>query len=250
MSESPVALGDIPAVILAGGQGTRLQAVLPGTQKVVATVADRPFLASLLEALASAGLREAILCTGFQAAQVAAQLGEAYGPLRLRYSPEPEPLGTAGAVRHALDHTSAETLLVLNGDSFCQADLGAFWVWHRSHTALGSLVLTQVPDTTRYGQVRTAADGEVQGFDEKGGAGGPGWINAGLYLLSRRLVAQTPLGRAVSIEREMFPAWIGQGLYAWRGGGRFIDIGTPASYAASATFFAADPQPGPQGSSL
>ncbi|MCC7359390.1 MAG: nucleotidyltransferase family protein [Anaerolineales bacterium] len=238
MSETASALGGVPAVILAGGQGTRLQAVLPGAQKVVAAVGERPFLAYVLEALAAAGLREAILCTGYHAEQVMAQFGAAYGPLRLTYSHEPEPLGTAGAVRQALDHTTAETVLVLNGDSFCEADLGAFWAWHRARRAPGSLALTHVPDTTRYGRVRATPEGVVLGFEEKGGAGGPGWINAGLYLLTRQLVAQTPRGRAVSIEREMFPAWVGQGLCAWPGGGRFIDIGTPASYRAAAAFFA------------
>jgi NDP-sugar pyrophosphorylase family protein len=143
-------------------------------------------------------------------------------------------------VRLALGQVTAETLLVLNGDSFCQADLAAFWDWHRAHHAQGSLVLTHVPDTIRYGRVMTGPDDAVTGFVEKGGAGGPGWINAGLYLLARALIEQTPAGRAVSIEHEMFPAWIGQGLYAWAGGGRFIDIGTPATYAAGAQFFASD----------
>jgi len=242
MSDRPAPLSGVPAVILAGGQGTRLQAVLPGRQKVVAEVGARPFVAYLLDALAAAGVRAAVLCTGYRGDQVAEQLGTGYGPLRLSYSQETEPLGTAGAVRLALAQTAAETLLVMNGDSYCEADLPAFWQWHQAHGARGSLLLTQVPDTTRFGRVRTGPDDAVIGFEEKGGAGGPGWINAGIYLLSRGLIKQTPPGRAVSIEREMFPAWVDQGLYAWAGGGRFIDIGTPATYAEGPQFFATQKQ--------
>lgn len=246
MSDGPLALSQVPAVVLAGGQGTRLQAVLPDRQKVVAEVGARPFVGYLLDALAAAGVQEVLLCTGYRAEQVEAQLGAHYGPLRLRYSRETAPLGTAGAVRQALAQVAAETVLVLNGDSFCQADLPAYWRWHQAHAARGSLLLTQVPDTTRYGRVVTAPDDAVTAFEEKGGAGGSGWINAGVYLLTRPLIEQIPTGRAVSIEREMFPAWVGQGLYAWPGGGRFIDIGTPATYAEGAQFFAHAPTP-PQG---
>lgn len=241
MSDQPASLSGVPAVILAGGLGTRLHAVLPDRQKVVAEVGARPFLAYLLDALAAAGVREAVLCTGYRGEQVAEELGATYGPLRLRYSQESEPLGTAGAARLALAHTAAETLLLLNGDSYCQADLPAFWQWHHAHGARGSLLLTHMPDITRYGRVRTGPDGAVTGFEEKGGAGGPGWINAGIYLLARGLLEQTPTGRAVSIEREMFPAWVGQGLYAWAGGGRFIDIGTPATLADAGRFFGSAP---------
>jgi len=243
MSDSPHPFSRVPAVILAGGQGTRLHAVLPDRQKVVAEVGARPFVGYLLDALAAAGVQDVLLCTGYRAEQVEAQLGASYGPLRLHYSHETEPLGTAGAVRLALAQVAAETLLVFNGDSYCQADLPAFWHWHKAHLARGSLLLTHVSDTMRYGRVVTGPDAVVTGFAEKGGAGGPGWINAGIYLLTRPLIEQIPTGRAVSIEREMFPAWVGQGLYAWPGGGRFIDIGTPATYAEGAQFFAAAPTP-------
>jgi NDP-sugar pyrophosphorylase family protein len=129
-------------------------------------------------------------------------------------------------------------VLVMNGDSFCQADLKAFYAWHQQQKGRGSLLLTRVPDTGRYGQVKIKPDGQIHSFVEKGEVSGPGWISAGVYLLERDLLQTIPAGRPVSIEKEMFPAWIEQGLYGYQSEGRFLDIGTPESYALAETFFA------------
>jgi D-glycero-alpha-D-manno-heptose 1-phosphate guanylyltransferase len=133
---------------------------------------------------------------------------------------------------------------VMNGDSYCQADLGAFWAWHLARQAAASLLLTQVADTRRYGRVALDAQDAVTGFVEKSAAGGPGWISAGIYLLGRELLAAIPAGRAVSVEREVFPAWVGRGLYGCPGGGRFLDFGTPESLAELPAFFAGQPEGG------
>jgi NDP-sugar pyrophosphorylase family protein len=127
-------------------------------------------------------------------------------------------------------------VLAMNGDSFCEADLAAFLAFHRISGAKASIVLTQVEDASRYAQVRFDDHGRVTRFDEKAPTAGPGWISAGIYLLSRELIEQIPADRSVSIERETFPEWIGRGLYAWPGGGRFIDIGTPQSYLDAQSF--------------
>jgi NDP-sugar pyrophosphorylase family protein len=99
------------------------------------------------------------------------------------------------------------------------------------------LLLNKILDAKRYGQVRVNAKGRVLSFDEKSDNGGSGWINAGIYLLSRRLLRTIPTSRAISLEREMFPAWIGQGLYGYHSTGRFLDIGTPESYYHAEQFF-------------
>jgi NDP-sugar pyrophosphorylase family protein len=245
MSEPVFDPAALTAVILAGGQGTRLQAVLPGQQKVVAAVGPQPFVAHLLDQLGAAGVRRAVLCTGYQAEQVQQRLGSAYGAITLRYSVETEPLGTAGALRLALPLVTGATALVLNGDSYCDFDLAAFWHAHAASGACGTLLLAHLDDTHRYGQVDLAADGAVARFVEKGARGGPGWVSAGVYLLGRAILESIPPARAVSIEREVFPAWVGRGLHGWPGGGRFIDIGTPATLAESQAFFTRDaPQPG------
>lgn len=229
-------LSEITAVVLAGGFGTRLRPAVDDRPKVLALVNGRPFLSHLLDQLTRAGVRRAVLCTGYLGDQVQDTFGTAYGPLLLGYSRETTPLGTAGAVRRGLNSTASDPVLVMNGDSYCQVDLTAFMRWHQERPASGSLVLTHVRDVARYGQVHVAADGAVQRFEEKVASAPGGWINAGIYLLSRRLVAAVPEDRCVSIEREVFPTWIGRGLYGYSAGGRFLDIGTPASYAEASTF--------------
>jgi len=231
-------LAAVTAAVLAGGLGTRLRSMVTDRPKVLAEIRGQPFLAYLLDQVAAAGVRYVVLCTGYLGEQVRAAFGDSYDSLRLVYSQEPSPLGTAGALRLALPLFKSETVLVMNGDSFCQANLRAFWAWHCARGADATLLLTRMPDTERYGRVHVDANGLVLGFDEKGGNSGPGWVNAGIYLLNHHLLLTIPANRAVSLEREMFPAWIGRGLYGYRSEGRFLDIGTPEAYNTAEQFFA------------
>ncbi|MCX6899219.1 MAG: nucleotidyltransferase family protein [Verrucomicrobia bacterium] len=230
-------LHNITAAILAGGQGTRLRAVVADRQKVVASVAGRPFLMRLLDQLADAGLRRVVICTGYKAGQVAEMAGNEYRGMSLRYSPEPGPLGTAGALRNALPLLESDPVLTMNGDSYCETDLVAFWKAHRERHASGSMVVREVADTSQSGRVSFDQSGAIGSFVEKGASAGPGWINAGIYLLGRALLEGIPAERPVSLERETFPAWIGRGLCAFPTAGKFLDIGTPESYAAAQKMF-------------
>ena len=227
----------VTAVILAGGLGTRLRSIVADRPKVLVEVQGRPFLAFLLDRLSGAGIRSVVLCTGYRGEQVRAAFGDAYCDLRLVYSQESSPRGTAGALRLALPMFESDNVLVLNGDSFCEASLSDFWRWHRVRGAGATMILTQVSDASRYGRVHVDAEGRVLRFDEKDGNGGSGWINAGIYLLKREWMQTIPTGHAVSLEREIFPAWIGQGLYGYQSHGRFIDIGIPEAYVAAEQFF-------------
>lgn len=233
-----VAFPNITAAILAGGLGTRLRAVVTDRPKALAEVHGRPFLSFLLDQLAAARIRDVVLCIGYRGEQVRAAFGDAYGGLRLRYSQERELLGTAGALRLALPLLQSDPVLVMNGDSFCETDLRAFARWHWERGAEATLLLVRVPDAGRYGRVEVDAAGRVLRFEEKGSTGDPGWVNAGVYLLSRRLLGTIPAGRPVSLEHQVFPAWIGRGLYGYRTAGRFLDIGTPEAYAMAEAFFA------------
>lgn len=228
---------NVTALILAGGMGTRLRHVVGDRPKVLAEVNHRPFVILLLQQLVGAGVSEVILSTGYMADQVKSMVGEHYESIKIRYSPETSPLGTAGAIGQAKSLVTNWPLLVMNGDSFCEVDLIEFSNWHRERKAVGSLVLTQVAATGRFGQVQVKANGQVERFDEKGTQTGPGWISAGIYLLEPTLVETIPVGRPVSIEKETFPEWIGHGLFGYCGGGSFLDIGTPESYKAAEEFF-------------
>ena len=126
----------------------------------------------------------------------------------------------------------------MNGDSYCDANFKEFCLWHDKRHAKATLFLTKILDTQRFGQVQVDRDGKVTDFKEKDSAQGLGWINAGIYLLSRDLLAEIPANRAVSLEREVFPNWIGRGLYGFQSEARFMDIGTPEAYASAQSFFA------------
>lgn len=230
---------NVIGAVLAGGMGTRLRAVVADRPKVLAAVHERPFLAYLLEQVARAGVRETVLLTGYMADLVHQQFGGMHAGMGLTYSEEPAPLGTAGALRHALPLLSRPTVLVLNGDSYCDLDLAAFLERHRQSGAEISLALTAVPDASRFGKVRLSADDRIDHFEEKRADAGPGWINAGVYLLERRLVEEIPAGGAASLERDLFPRWAVAGrCHGFQTDGKFLDIGTPESYAEAESFFA------------
>ncbi|MCS7044811.1 MAG: nucleotidyltransferase family protein [Gemmataceae bacterium] len=229
---------DVAVFILAGGLGTRLRPVVPDVPKVLAPVGGRPYLAHLLERLAETGLRQAVLLTGYQAEAIEAAFGDRFGLLTLRYSRESTPLGTAGAARLGLAKTDAATIVLMNGDSWCAVDLLALVRRHKRRRADATMVITSVPDVSRYGAVRCDASDRVVGFAEKNEGGGPGWINAGIYVIRRPLLAALPSGRPLALERDVLPKWLSRTkVVAYRSLGPFLDIGTPESYAAASAFF-------------
>ena len=229
---------DLTAAILAGGLGTRLRGVVADRPKVLAPVGGRPFLALLLDQLADAGIRKVVLLTGHRGEQVREAFGEKYEEMRLIYAEEPTPLGTAGALRRALPLVTGTRVVLLNGDSYCDVRIDELYDWHCRQKAAASLGLVEVPDVSRFGQVRRDRIGRVIAFEEKGQAKGPGWINAGVYLIERKLLAELPVDRPLSLERDVLPDWVSRRLvYGMECGKRFIDIGTPESYSEAEAFF-------------
>jgi D-glycero-alpha-D-manno-heptose 1-phosphate guanylyltransferase len=229
----------ITAAILAGGLGTRLRETVPDRPKILAEVNGRPFLCHLLDELHDGGIRDVVLCTGFLAEQVEETIGSRYKEMAVRYSLEKEPLGTGGALRNALPLLSSNIVLVANGDSLLRVDLRKHLAWHLLRESEASIVLAQVADASRFGRIEADESGRVLKFIEKDGLHVPGWINAGVYLLSRERIASIPGGYAVSLEREIFPGWIERGLHAMRVDSGFLDIGTPESYREAGGFFSA-----------
>lgn len=231
-------MSPITAAILAGGLGTRLQAVVSDRPKVLAMVRGKPFLAYLLDQLMGAGIRHVVLMTGYRGEQIRDVFGQRYRRIHLEYSLENSPLGTAGAIRLALPRIASDTVLMMNGDSYCAADLGKFQAFHQQQAADASLVLTRVADTSRFGQVELTPDNRVARFLEKQQSGGKGWINAGIYLIRRSLIEEIPPGQAVSMERETFPRWAqDKKLCGFTEESIFLDIGTPESYETAGEFF-------------
>jgi len=222
----------VQALVLAGGEGTRLRPLTYTTPKPVMPLAGRPFLSYMLDWAHSHGTDEVILSCGFMSDAVKHVLGDIYDGMRLRYVVEEEPLGTAGPVRLAHDEgLLEERLFVLNGDVLTDIDLTAELQQHEQTGARATLALYPVEDTSSYGVVPTAEDGQVEAFIEKGDGEVPtNRINAGAYVIGRDVVERIPAGRAVSFEREVFPSLVGEGLYGYDAAGYWIDIGTPERY--------------------
>lgn len=222
----------IKALLLVGGEGTRLRAVVDSAPKPLAPVGNRPFLELLVRALEAQGIRNLMMCTGY----CAEQIEEAFGNGRklgvnIMYSRETIPMGTAGAVKLARHFLEGESeFMVLNGDSFLEAIFERLIVFHRAHGGLATMAAVPVEDTSRYGELQISVDGRVRGFMEKSGGNGPGLINAGVYVFSNKILDCIPDGPA-SMEREVLPRILDRGVYALEQSGIFIDIGTPTDYA-------------------
>jgi mannose-1-phosphate guanylyltransferase len=221
------------AVVLAGGQGTRIRPLTHQVPKPVIPLCGRPFLLFMLDWLERYGVSEVILCCGFGAQRVERTLGRRYSGLELNYLYEPAPLGTAGPVRLAADHDLlADQFLTLNGDILCDIDLSELYSWHTTHSGCATLTLVEVDDASSYGSVELNPDSSVTRFTEKGTdqPDAATAINAGVYLLERQIAEMIEPGRAVSFESEVFPSLIGHGLYGFETKGYWIDIGTPQRY--------------------
>ncbi len=226
------------AVILVGGEGTRLRPLTSTIPKPVVPLVDRPFIVYMLEWLRGHGVDDVIMSCGFLATSVRNVLGDGsqFG-LRLRFVEEPDPRGTAGALKYAQDLLD-ERFLMLNGDVLTDLDLSAQIDQHESTGATATLGLVPVGDPSAYGLVRLQDDRTVREFVEKPAADqiDTNLINAGVYVLERSVLDRIEPDRNVSIEREVFPRLVGEGLFAFAHERAYwLDIGTPERYL-QATF--------------
>jgi mannose-1-phosphate guanylyltransferase len=222
----------LPAVILVGGQGTRLRPLTDRTRKDMLPLVDRPLLSYTFEHLSRYGVERAIVSCGYLPHQIGSAFGASYGGMSLEYAVESEPLGTGGAIGFAARELEG-SFFALNGDSLREADLGALVEFHRSTGAKATILLTPVADPSRYGLVRVAPDGRVESFLEKPRPEeiDTDLINAGFYVLEPEVLDLVPGERAVSIEREVFPRLAEEGsVYGIALGGYWLDVGTPESY--------------------
>lgn len=222
------------AIVLVGGEGTRLRPLTNDVPKPALTLVDRPFLAYMIEWLAGHGVDDVVLACGFLPDVLREALGDGeHDGVRLRYVIEPERRGTAGAIRFAADALGeelGERFFALNGDVLTDLDLTALAGAHREREARATIALYPVEDSAAYGLVEVDDEGRVLDFVEKTGEPVPGEVNAGAYLLERSVLDLIPPDREVSVEREVFPRLVGDGLTALRLDGYWMDIGTPERY--------------------
>jgi mannose-1-phosphate guanylyltransferase len=222
----------LAAVILVGGQGTRLRPLTETVRKDMLPLVDRPLLAYTFEHLRRHGVRSAIVSCGYMPTQIEEHFGEAYGDLALDYRVEEEPLGTGGGIGFAARGLDS-TFFALNGDSLREADLDALVAFHRERGGKATIMLTPVADPSRYGLVRLAPDGRVRQFLEKPRPEeiDTDLINAGLYVLEPEVLDLIPEGRPVSIERDVFPRLCDEGsVFGLPQPGYWLDVGTPTTY--------------------
>lgn len=226
-------MDDIKAIILVGGLGTRLRSVVPSKPKVLASIGDGPFLDLLLRQVRSQGICRLVMCTGYLADQIENRFGDgSKWNVSIEYSKEETPQGTAGALKLTQRYVrNIPEFLVLNGDSFLEINFQDLISFHREHPgAVATMAVVRVEDAGRYGTVNVDANDRVNGFAEKTGNNVPGLVNGGVYVFSQAVWQSVPEGPA-SLERDVFPQLIDQGVYAREQHGMFVDIGTPGDYA-------------------
>lgn len=222
------------AVILVGGEATRLQPLTCNTPKALVPVLNKPFLEHVIRHLAKHRVKEVVLAQGHLAQPIEGYLGDGSRlGVRLTYVVEDTPRGTAGAIKNAERYLD-DTFLALNGDTFTDLDISAMIDLHRKRKAKATIALTPVDDPTQYGLIETDDEVRVLRFLEK-----PRWnevttdtINAGTYVLEPDVLARIPPGAKVSIERETFPLLLDEGepVCGYLSAGYWLDIGSPEKY--------------------
>lgn len=221
----------VPAIILAGGLGTRLRSAYSGP-KCMAPVHGRPFLEFVISSLRRSGISEVVLCVGYKRSHIQRHFarGRRFG-IQILYSVESKLLGTAGALVPAWQLSQSACAFVVNGDTYLDVNLGEMLRFHRQHNAIATLALAEIGNASRYGTVRIDSDSRITGFFEKdSNSPSEGLINAGVYLLSSEVVKRIPHETAVSLEKEIFPDLIGSRFFGFVTKGAFLDIGIPEDF--------------------
>lgn len=216
------------AIVLAGGYGTRLKAVVPDLPKPMAPIGGRPFLEILLAGLAANGFSRVVLSLGHMADVIRNHFGAQFANMEIVYEIEESPLGTGGAVRQAMEHVLSDHVYVLNGDTYLALKASAVErLWKTFHQPI--ILAREVSDTSRFGRIEVS-DGIVVKFCEKG-IGGGGMINAGCYVLQRETLNSFALGTPFSLEQDFLEAAVRRSVFRVSvSRGQFIDIGVPEDY--------------------
>jgi D-glycero-alpha-D-manno-heptose 1-phosphate guanylyltransferase len=219
---------NLDVLILCGGLGTRLKKAGHSGPKPMVEIHDRPFLDILIEHISSFGFRRFILCTGFKSEIIEQYFHKKNDGNTYVISKENEPLGTAGGIKNAEAHILSPSFIVLNGDSICQTNLKQFVEFHKSHNASASITITTIDDVREYGSVVVSDKLEITGFNEKSDqVTGRGLVNAGIYIFEKKMLNKFAPEQNISLEHEVLPSIVGQGLFGFITEEKLFDIGTP-----------------------
>lgn len=223
--------GCADVVILCGGMGTRLKAVVDDRPKPMAQIENRPFIDILIGHVSAFGFRRFILCTGYKTESIQEYYKNRKCNIEILISREQELLGTGGAVKNAQPLIGSDPFLVLNGDSFLDVDLCRFGQFHLAKKALLSIALINTMDTKTYGSIKIDSTGRIVEFCEKKEKSQKGMINAGIYLFNHEVLSLMPDSGKFSLEYDFFPKIVNREMYGYLTKGLFVDIGTPQRYA-------------------
>jgi NDP-sugar pyrophosphorylase family protein len=228
---------NMDVVILCGGMGTRLSSIVNDRPKPMAQIDNRPFLDILIEYISGFGFKRFILCTGYMVEAIEQYYKKRGGDLEIVISNEDKPLGTAGAVKNAENLISSNFFLVVNGDSFCPADLSGFLGFHLEKQALISMVVIESEQAAESGTVRLDQMQRITGFVEKIAGIGNVYINAGIYLFHKDVLSEIKRGQKCSLEYDLFPKLITADCFGYISDQKLIDIGTPRKLKNARGFF-------------
>lgn len=228
------------AIILAGGLGSRLKAVVPDVPKPMAPINGRPFLEYLLDYWANQGVDRFILSVGYKREIIEAHFGERYKGAHMCYAVEDQPRGTGGGLLLALERLhQPDPFLAMNGDTFFEVDLAPMRRYHEEKQAEVTIALRDVEDNSRYARVAVNDAGRITSFDSRARTADRTLINGGVYLAQRSAfggIASTSSG-PVSIEDQLYPSMLvsSRRLFGYPSRGKFIDIGIPKDYQRAAS---------------
>ncbi len=225
-----ITLKNINAVILCGGLGKRLRSVVGESQKIMAQVDGQPFLDILLTYLKIQGIKRVVLCTGYKADSVEHYYRENTQGLTIEFSREEEPLGTGGALKNAQNLIKSDSFFLLNGDSFCAADLNAFFDFHQIKKSMATVAVSKVTDGKDYGTITLDPNFKITAFKEKDQKSANAYVNAGIYCFNKQVFSLMPDQQKFSLECDLFPKLVNKDLYGFVIKEEFFDIGTPERY--------------------
>ena len=223
---------NMDVVILAGGLGTRLRPSIADKPKSLAPINDRPFVDILVDHLLSFGFQRFVLCVGHLKEQMVCHFA-GRDDCRIDFSVEETPLGTGGAVKHAIDKINSDIFLVLNGDSFCELEYKDFLAFHEAKNASISIAVAEVDESRDFGSIILDDDCRIVSFDEKG-KNASRLVNAGIYIFGRNVLNSLhDMEKVFSLERDFFPKVVKKlPSYGYKASSKLWDIGTPERYEA------------------